>query len=110
MIDPAESGGESEENDEGHLSDSSNKTAKLEGRLAASKLKKERNETVENLEEQKQAQITQKRSKKLKLTVHVESADLNFEVHYILHKEPHILLSQVPHHKQNTVFCFSFRW
>uniref|UniRef100_A0A453MD59 DNA-directed RNA polymerase n=5 Tax=Aegilops tauschii subsp. strangulata TaxID=200361 RepID=A0A453MD59_AEGTS len=92
--DPAESGVESEENDEGHLSDSSNKTAKLEGRLAATKLKKERNETVENLQEQKQAQITQKRSKKLKLTVHVESADLNFEVHYILHKEPHILLSQ----------------
>lgn len=107
---PAESGGESEEIDEGHLSDSSNKTAKLEGRLAAGKLKKGKNETVENLEEQKQAQITQKRSKKLKLTVHVESTDLNFEVHYILHKEPHILLSQVSLHKRSTIFCFSFRW
>ncbi|KAM3279841.1 hypothetical protein ACQJBY_046924 [Aegilops geniculata] len=102
--DPAESGVESEENDEGHLSDSSNKTAKLEGRLAASKLKKERNETVEKLEEQKQAQITQKRSKKLKLTVHVESADLNFEVHYILHKEPHILLSQIAQKTLRSLF------
>jgi DNA-directed RNA polymerase I subunit RPA1 len=105
---PAESGEESEENDEGHLSDSSNKTAKLEGRLAAGKLKKGKKETVENLEEQKHEQITQKRSKKLKLTVHVESTDLKFEVHYILHKEPHILLSQVPHRKQNTIFCLPF--
>ncbi|KAE8779218.1 DNA-directed RNA polymerase I subunit rpa1 [Hordeum vulgare] len=102
--DAVESGAESEGNSEEHVSDSGNKTGKLEGRLAAGKLKKDKNETVENLEEQKQAQITQKRSKKLKLTVHVESADLKFEVHYILHKEPHILLSQIAQKTLKSLF------
>jgi DNA-directed RNA polymerase I subunit RPA1 len=106
--DPAESGGESEvDDDEGHVSGSNNKSGKLEGRIAAGELKKEISETVENLEEQKQAQTTQKRSKKLKRAVHVESTDLEFEVHYVLHKEPHILLSQVPRHKQNNLY-FTF--
>ncbi|CAM0876906.1 unnamed protein product [Alopecurus aequalis] len=101
--DPAESGGESEVNDEGHVSDSGNKSGKLKGRPAAGKLKKEINETVENLE-QKQAQITQKRSKKLKRSVHIEGKNLNFEVHYVLHNEPHILLSQIAQKTLRSLF------
>uniref|UniRef100_A0ACD6A893 Uncharacterized protein n=1 Tax=Avena sativa TaxID=4498 RepID=A0ACD6A893_AVESA len=92
--DPAESGGESEVNDEGHVSDSGNKSGKLESSPASGKLKNKMND-VGNSEEQKQAQTTQKRSKKLKRAVHVDSTDLKFEVHYVLHKEPHILLSQI---------------
>jgi DNA-directed RNA polymerase I subunit RPA1 len=103
--DPAESGGESEVEDEGHMSDSGNKSGKLEDGPAAGKLKKEKSETVENLE-QKQAQTTQKRSKKVKRAIHVESTDLKFEVHYLLHKEPTILLAQVPQHKQNNIILY----
>jgi DNA-directed RNA polymerase I subunit RPA1 len=103
--DPAESGGESEVEDEGHMSDSGNKSGKLEDGPAAGKLKKEKSETVENLE-QKQEQTTQKRSKKVKRAVHVESTDLKFEVHYLLHKEPTILLAQVPQHKQNNMIFY----
>ncbi|KAK1642603.1 hypothetical protein QYE76_060408 [Lolium multiflorum] len=88
--DPAESGGESEVEDEGHL--------EQEG-----KLKKEKSETVENLE-QKQAQTTQKRSKKVKRAVHVESTDLKFEVHYLLHKEPTILLAQIAQKTLKSLF------
>lgn len=102
--DLVESGGESEVNDEGHVSDSSNKVGKLEGKLAAGKLKKEVNKTVENLEEQKQAQKGVKRTK-LSRTVHVESTGLNFEVHYLLlHNEPHILLSQIAQKTLRSLF------
>ncbi|KAM0907755.1 hypothetical protein ACQ4PT_015902 [Festuca glaucescens] len=101
--DPAESGRESEVEDEGHVSDSGNKSGKLEDSPAAGKLKKEKSETVENLE-QKQAQTTQKRSKKLKRAVHVENTDLKFEVHYVLHKEPTILLSQIAQKTLKSLF------
>lgn len=101
--DPAESGGESEVEDEGHMSDSGNKSGKLEDGPAAGKLKKEKSETVENLE-QKQEQTTQKRSKKVKRAVHVESTDLKFEVHYLLHKEPTILLAQIAQKTLKSLF------
>ncbi|XP_047072217.1 DNA-directed RNA polymerase I subunit 1 [Lolium rigidum] len=101
--DPAESGGESEVEDEGHMSDSGNRSGKLEDGSAAGKLKKEKSETVENLE-QKQAQTTQKRSKKVKRAVHVESTDLKFEVHYLLHKEPTILLAQIAQKTLKSLF------
>lgn len=101
--DPAESGGESEVEDEG-VSNSVNKSGKLEGRPAAGQLKKEISETVENLEEQKQTQTTQTRSKKLKRAVHVESTDLKFEIHYVFHKEPHILLSQIAQKTLGSLF------
>lgn len=90
------------------MSDSGNKGKKSKAKQATAKLQDEINETVdEKLQGQKQAQITQKRRKKLKRTVHVETTDLNFEVHYALHKEPHILLAQVSLHKQDNLH-FSF--
>jgi len=103
--DPAESGDESQEADKEHeiskskmtsvddLSYSAKKGKKSKDNHGTAKLE-EKNQNEGRLDDQKQGQIT-KRRKKLKRTIHVESNDLDFEIHYAFHDEPHILLAQV---------------
>ncbi|KAJ1259889.1 hypothetical protein BS78_10G190500 [Paspalum vaginatum] len=103
--DPAESGDDSQEADEGLKTSKSEMTARDDVSYSAKKVKnmkdkhkttkvQEKNQTEGRSYEQKQDQITQKHRKKLQRTVHVESNDLNFEIHYAFHDEPHILLAQ----------------
>ena len=78
----------------GEVSYSSKKGATSKDKLKAVKLQ-EKSQTDGISDESKADQITSKRGKKLKRTVHVESKGLDFEIHYAFHDEPHILLSQV---------------
>jgi DNA-directed RNA polymerase I subunit RPA1 len=102
--DTAESGGDSQEADKEHkiskettsvddLSYSAKKGKKSKDNHGTAKLE-EKNQNKGRLDDQKQDQIT-KRRKKLKRTIHVESNDLDFEIHYAFLDEPHILLAQV---------------
>jgi len=104
--DPAESGDDLQEAEEEHktsksqmtsvgeVSYSSKKGATSKDKLKAAKLQ-EKNQTNGKSDESKVDQITCKRGKELKWTVHVESKGLDFEIHYDFHDEPHILLAQV---------------
>ncbi|CAD6271366.1 unnamed protein product [Miscanthus lutarioriparius] len=112
--DPAESGDESQEADKEHeiskskmtsvddLSYSAKKGKKSKDNHGTAKLE-EKNQNEGRLDDQKQGQIT-KRRKKLKRTIHVESNDLDFEIHYAFHDEPHILLAQIAKKIARTIF------
>lgn len=75
------------------LSYSAKKGKKSKDNHGTAKLE-EKNQNKGRLGDQKQDQIT-KRRKKLTRTIHVESNDLDFEIHYAFLDEPHILLAQV---------------
>jgi DNA-directed RNA polymerase I subunit RPA1 len=103
--DPAESGDDSQEADKEHTISKSETTSVDDLPYSVKKGKKskddrgtakleEKNQNEGRLDDQKQGQI-KKRRKKLKHTIHVESSDLDFEIHYAFHDEPHILLAQV---------------
>lgn len=100
--DPAESGDDLQEADKEHTgsksvedtSYSAKKGKNSKDEHATAKLQ-ENDRTEGRLDELKQDEINQKSRKKLKRTVHVESKDLDFEIHYVFHDEPHILLAQV---------------
>lgn len=81
---------ELEESEEGHVLDSSNKGENLKAKQATARLEDEMNEA-----EDEKAQVTIKLKKNIKWTIHYESTGLNFEVHYALQEQPHILLAQV---------------
>ncbi|ONL97766.1 DNA-directed RNA polymerase I subunit 1 isoform X1 [Zea mays] len=103
--DPAESGDDSQEADKEHTISKSETTSVDDLPYSVKKGKKskddrgtakleEKNQNEGRLDDQKQGQI-KKRRKKLKHTIHVESSDLDFEIHYAFHDEPHILLAQI---------------
>lgn len=104
--DPAESGDDLQEADDGYNTSKSEMTSVDDTSYSAKKGKnskdrhkrgkvQEETQTGGKTEERKQDGITPKRRKKLKRTVHIESNELDFEIHYALQDEPHILLAQV---------------
>ncbi|EEE66009.1 hypothetical protein OsJ_21960 [Oryza sativa Japonica Group] len=57
-----------------------------------------------NEAEDEKAQVTIKFKKNIKWTIHYESTGLNFEVHYALQEQPHILLAQIAQRTARSVF------
>ncbi|KAK8455838.1 hypothetical protein SEVIR_4G227300v4 [Setaria viridis] len=113
--DPAESGDDLQEADEEHKTSKSDMTSVDDMSYSAKKVKKskdkhetaklqERTHTEGKSDERKQDQMTYKRKKKLKRTVHVESKDLDFEIHYAFCDEPHILLAQIAQKTARSIF------
>uniref|UniRef100_A0A0E0Q037 DNA-directed RNA polymerase subunit n=1 Tax=Oryza rufipogon TaxID=4529 RepID=A0A0E0Q037_ORYRU len=90
---------ELEESEEGHVLDSSNKGENLKAKQATARLEDEMNEA-----EDEKAQVTIKFKKNIKWTIHYESTGLNFEVHYALQEQPHILLAQIAQRTARSVF------
>lgn len=104
--DPAESGDDLQEADDGYNTSKSEMTSVDNTSYSAKKGKsskdrhktaklQEKTQTDSKSEERKHNETTRKRRKKLKRTVQVESNDLDFEIHYAFQGEPHILLAQV---------------
>uniref|UniRef100_A0A0D9WS33 DNA-directed RNA polymerase subunit n=1 Tax=Leersia perrieri TaxID=77586 RepID=A0A0D9WS33_9ORYZ len=87
--DRAEFGEELEESEEGHVIDSSTKGKTSKARQETARLQDEMKEA-----EDEKAQVAIKLKKNIKWTIHYESNGLNFEVHYALQEQPHILLAQ----------------
>uniref|UniRef100_A0A0D3GIM5 DNA-directed RNA polymerase subunit n=1 Tax=Oryza barthii TaxID=65489 RepID=A0A0D3GIM5_9ORYZ len=90
---------ELEESEEGHVLDSSNKGENSKAKQATARLEDEMNEA-----EDEKAQVTIKFKKNIKWTIHYESTGLNFEVHYALQEQPHILLAQIAQRTARSVF------
>uniref|UniRef100_A0A0E0LDG9 DNA-directed RNA polymerase subunit n=1 Tax=Oryza punctata TaxID=4537 RepID=A0A0E0LDG9_ORYPU len=90
---------ESEESEEGHVLDSSNKGENSKAKQATTRLQDELKEA-----EDEKAQVTIKFKKNIKWTIHYESTGLNFEVHYALQEQPHILLAQIAQRTARSVF------
>ncbi|KAL6602987.1 hypothetical protein ACP70R_043348 [Stipagrostis hirtigluma subsp. patula] len=114
--DSADSGDDLQEPEEGHgipnsemasvndVSHSAEKGEKSKSKHGGAKLPKQINETGEISVVQKKGNVTQKRRKKLKRTVLVKTTDLDFEIHYAFHDEPHILLAQIAEKAAKSVF------
>nr|ACN85301.1 putative RNA polymerase A(I) large subunit [Oryza coarctata] len=97
--DRAELGKELEETEEGHVLDSSNKGKNSKAKHATARLQDEMNEAEDEKE-----QMTIKFKKNIKWTIHYESTGLNFEVHYALQEQPHILLAQIAQRTARSIF------
>ncbi|CAL5041962.1 unnamed protein product [Urochloa decumbens] len=112
--DPAESGDDLRDADEEHkemtsvddVSCSAKKGKKSKHKHETAKFHV-KTETEGKSDERKQDQMTHKRRKKLKRTVHVEYKDLDFEIHYAFLDEPHILLTQIAQKTARTIFVRS---
>ncbi|CAL4947601.1 unnamed protein product [Urochloa decumbens] len=87
-----------------NVSYSSKKGANSKDRHTAAKVKIQ----TERKSDETQDQITHKRRKKQKRTVHVECKDLDFEIHYAFHDEPHILLAQIAQKTAKTIFVKAY--
>ncbi|CAN6207284.1 unnamed protein product [Urochloa humidicola] len=89
------------------VSYSSKKGANSKDRHKASKVQ-EKIQIEGKSDEHKQDQVTHKRRKKQKRTVHVDCKDLDFEIHYAFHDEPHILLAQIAQKTAKTIFVKAY--
>ncbi|CAL5053727.1 unnamed protein product [Urochloa decumbens] len=115
---PAESGDDLQDADEEYKASKSEMTSVDDASCSAKKGKKSKDkhetanfhvktQTGGKSDERKQDQMTHKRRKKLKRTVHVEYKDLDFEIHYAFLDEPHILLAQIAQKTARTIFVRS---
>nr|CAB3468405.1 unnamed protein product [Digitaria exilis] len=113
--DPAESGDDLQEADDGYNTSKSEMTSVDNTSYSAKKGKsskdrhktaklQEKTQTDSKSEERKHNETTRKRRKKLKRTVQVESNDLDFEIHYAFQGEPHILLAQIAQKTARKIF------
>ncbi|KAL6873364.1 hypothetical protein ACP4OV_013446 [Aristida adscensionis] len=110
--DPAEPDEDLHEADEGHKIANSDMASVDGASYSADKGKKSKNKHDRKESEtggkrdvrKKQGNVTQKRRKKLKRTVLVETTDLDVEIHYAFDDEPHILLAQIAEKAAKSVF------
>ncbi|TVU08159.1 hypothetical protein EJB05_41549 [Eragrostis curvula] len=112
--DPAESGEDSEEAEEGHTISKSEMASVDEAPYSAKKERKSKYKNgiakleEEKVDEQKHDKKTQKRRKKLKHTFKTYRTEEGcFEIQYVFHDEPHILLAQIAEKTARSIFVKS---